>query len=412
MRPDRKLRTEFACIAALALPIAVHAQCGPSGCYVGPATAAPQSDLPPPLREALAGVARIVHREASGVSLGSGTLVMTRGGSSYFLTCAHLFEASGRTEVRLAGRSYAARIVAIDKAHDLTLLQTRSTDAKPVTIESGEPSGLLTACGYGGTGERRCVTGPITGYSTAAGARAPSLRLRGTVRSGDSGGPVFNAAGRLVAVVWGQRGGETYAMGGGPLRRLLGRLPNARPPTRPAEPPRREVVAAEPALPRDLARQDDLRRLDSAWRERFDRLSNQINVNLSTPAASPALTRPTAPSKDSTSRADRLSYVEPLLTAVAVGGPLGVGVLVGRYWLRSRAKARFLNRWTESKPVAVDSPPPPQQVVPETRYVSYERDEFAKAHQWACEQLARKFPGAVEMLASLDSLIKQQLNGS
>jgi len=62
--------------------------------------------------------------------------------------------------------------------------------------------------------------------------------------------------------------------------------------------------------------------------------------------------------------------------------------------------------------VAVDTPPPPQRVVPETHYVSYEKDDYALAHQWASEQLARKFPGSVELLTSLDSLIRQKLNGA
>lgn len=62
------------------------------------------------------------------------------------------------------------------------------------------------------------------------------------------------------------------------------------------------------------------------------------------------------------------------------------------------------------KPIAVDSPPPPQQVMPETHYVPYENDEFAKAYQWASEQVARKFPGSVEVLTALESLIKQQMN--
>jgi hypothetical protein len=38
-----------------------------------------------------------------------------------------------------------------------------------------------------------------------------------------------------------------------------------------------------------------------------------------------------------------------------------------------------------------------------------QRDDFARAHQWASEHVARKYPGATEMLSTLDSLIKQQL---
>jgi len=44
------------------------------------------------------------------------------------------------------------------------------------------------------------------------------------VRSGDSGGGVFDAQGNLVAVVWGESGGVTYASAGAPLRRFLDRV--------------------------------------------------------------------------------------------------------------------------------------------------------------------------------------------
>jgi hypothetical protein len=41
-----------------------------------------------------------------------------------------------------------------------------------------------------------------------------------------------------------------------------------------------------------------------------------------------------------------------------------------------------------------------------------QKDDFARAHQWAREQVARKYPGATEVLTTLESLIKQQLAGS
>lgn len=71
-------------------------------------------------------------------------------------------------------------------------------------------------------------------------------------------------------------------------------------------------------------------------------------------------------------------------------------------------------RWSEPKqrPIAVDTPPPPQRTATETHYVPYETDGFARAHQWASEQVARKYPGSIEVLTTLDSLIKQQLNAS
>lgn len=60
----------------------------------------------------------------------------------------------------------------------------------------------------------------------------------------------------------------------------------------------------------------------------------------------------------------------------------------------------------------IETPPLPQQVVPTNTYVPYERDSFARAHSWAAEQVARKYPGAVEILATLDSLTQQKLHAS
>jgi hypothetical protein len=66
-------------------------------------------------------------------------------------------------------------------------------------------------------------------------------------------------------------------------------------------------------------------------------------------------------------------------------------------------------------PVAIDSPPVTTQLPGETHYVEVESNNFARAHQWASEQVARKFatrrPEAREVLTTLDSLIKQQLAG-
>lgn len=117
---------------------------------------------------------------------------------------------------------------------------------------------------------------------------------------------------------------------------------------------------------------------------------------------------------------------KPLLGLESIGwvsvlGPSAAGVIVGRYvWRRRRrasvatgggAAAHATGPVAEGRPIAIDTPPPPQRVERETHYVPYQADDFARAHQWASEQLARKFPGSVEWLASLDSLIKQQLAG-
>ena len=150
--------------------------------------------------------------------------------------------------------------------------------------------------------------------------------------------------------------------------------------------------------------------MTNEWNKRFDRLEGRLADAVA----------PRANTVRDALLSGRLSR-DLLLTGIGIGGPAALGLFVGRAlwkWPRRRrsrsdtAEALQPDATKPARPIAVDCPPPPQQVVPETHYVSYERDEFAKAHQWASEQIARKFPGAVEMLSNLDSLIRQQLNAN
>jgi hypothetical protein len=117
---------------------------------------------------------------------------------------------------------------------------------------------------------------------------------------------------------------------------------------------------------------------------------------------------------------DGLSFGKLLAATLGLSGPLAAAVIVAG-GLAGRRLRNGINRRTSSEssqvrpsrlaprdsPIAVDTPPPPQQTVPETHYVPYEKDSFARAHQWASEQVARKYPGAAEVLQAQDSLIKQ-----
>jgi hypothetical protein len=115
-----------------------------------------------------------------------------------------------------------------------------------------------------------------------------------------------------------------------------------------------------------------------------------------------------------------LSFGKLVIGAVGLSGPLAAAVVVAG-GLAGRRLKRAKDRGARSEiirthesptndrvaPIAVDSPPLPQRTVPETHYVPFEIDSFSKAHQWASEQVARKYPGATEVLQAQDSLIKQ-----
>jgi hypothetical protein len=390
---------------------------------------------------------------------GSGTLVARTESGGLVLTCSHLFDGStANTEVAFSnGQRYAARLVERDRMHDLAALVIRRPDVEPAAVsdESSPPrddGASLSACGFGPNAQFRCVSGNVTGLVTAIGAVHPSMTIRGAVRPGDSGGGVFRGDGRLVGVVWGQRDGITYAMCGRPLRelldRVLGRAPRAegrlirdeRPLAAPGSQP-----AGERSPPNDWKSwaneiEARIRALDAAKQEKGDYLRPGDVPDLSPYAKRDELdgrlqgmsTRFESIVGKVQAVQERIEHVAELgggvfqglstgkllVGALGLSGPLAAAVLVGSGLLavRSRRSAAAGRKRDATQaenvratPIAVDSPPPPQRAVPETHYVSYEVDAFAKAHQWASEQVVRKYPGAAEIMQAQDSLIKQHL---
>lgn len=108
-----------------------------------------------------------------------------------------------------------------------------------------------------------------------------------------------------------------------------------------------------------------------------------------------------------------LTLVQWLGIAGATGG-IGGLVLGGIAFARSLARHRRESRTARDPPappavVTIDSPPPPQAIVPETKFAPYERDTFAEAFAWAEAEIARKYPGSVGTLETLHGLISQYL---
>jgi S1-C subfamily serine protease len=204
------------------------------------ATPTPNSPAPSPSRRGEVAGTRVATSVLSNSScrihnslpdgttnVGSGTLVdvTADGRHGLVLSCAHLFtEGQGRIIVEFpGGRRHAANLIAIDREADLSALEiaTPPSVATPIAL-AFDRTATLTACGFGPTGEYRCLAGRIVGMSDSSGQE--NVQIAGAVRSGDSGGGVFDPNGRLVAVVWGESGGVTYATTGGPLRRFAERV--------------------------------------------------------------------------------------------------------------------------------------------------------------------------------------------
>ena len=164
-------------------------------------------------------------------SIGSGTLVKW-GGRVVVLTARHVVKDAKRIVVELHDkRTHPAKVVAVDAVWDCAVLELEGEPigVDPVEVERGEAAmqtagNRLESCGYGPDGRLACNSGLFLGYKRSAAAPdGPDdwFTISGHARSGDSGGGVFNEAGKLVGVLWGTDGQEVVCVQAGRLQKLL-----------------------------------------------------------------------------------------------------------------------------------------------------------------------------------------------
>lgn len=177
-------------------------------------------------------VCRIECGSGPAKDCGSGTLVEARDGRAKVLTAWHVVR-GGRGSITIRwpdGTSGPAKVAAWDEAFDLAVLSTAAPAAAPVPIAARPPAvgDRLTLAGYGPVPfTYREASGAVTQFLGPTG-RHPQhmLEVRAAARQGDSGGPILNARGELVAVLWGSTGGLTCGSHVTEIRRILG-LPAA-----------------------------------------------------------------------------------------------------------------------------------------------------------------------------------------
>lgn len=161
---------------------------------------------------------RVVMDDGTG---GSGSLV----GPTTVITNWHVVKNSQNGTCTFpAGERSAGRVIATDEIYDLALIQIGQTGIEPAEIHEGEPSGVLTAGGFGGDGRFRIVQGPIAGWVEYGPGAIPCPKIRGAVRRGDSGGGVVDNSKKFVGVLWGTVDGETYVTSGRPLHQFLSQV--------------------------------------------------------------------------------------------------------------------------------------------------------------------------------------------
>ena len=272
----RRCRRGWTAGVALLLGLVVagwaRAQCTPEGCPAGDApqrlapSLDPPGELPPPA------VVRVMVASGRVRSFGSGTVIRGEPAGYAVLTCAHLFrDGAEQIWVLAGGKPWNAHLLAANPTWDLAVLEVPAWSQQPGAAGNAErgaaslpvcrveaatiapvaprPGQWLQSCGFGSDGRYRCNRGQVLGYARTGNTQGyETLALSGTARLGDSGGPIFDAQGQLVGVVWGTDGRTVVGTYCGRIRSFLaevfgsrrtppGRLPNPSAPHPGAPPP-------------------------------------------------------------------------------------------------------------------------------------------------------------------------------
>jgi len=152
------------------------------------------------------------------------------------LTVAHVFR-DGRGPITItspAGDVQIGTLRRLDAAKDLAAIAVDAIHPTPRKLARQHPTRHATvhAAGYGTTGRLRTWTGRVLGWVTRRlTARADTMVISGQAYSGDSGGPIVDAAGDVVGIIWGSADGNTYAVDLTTITAFLSPRPRAEPTT-------------------------------------------------------------------------------------------------------------------------------------------------------------------------------------
>jgi len=151
-------------------------------------------------------VCRVRNHVAGAYYMGSGTLVERNGATALVVTAAHTFtQEAGAGELSVAfpnGETLAAKMIELDRPHDLAVLEIAAPNVQPIPIGQSDPriGEMLLSSGYGEQGRYLVNRGALAEFVTANNVRG-FFSIHGPARHGDSGGPVLNERGELVGVV-------------------------------------------------------------------------------------------------------------------------------------------------------------------------------------------------------------------
>jgi S1-C subfamily serine protease len=185
-----------------------------------PSLSGPSANVPRPakgilskaaVRAAFPSVVRVVGT-ACGLGIEGSGWVAAPG---LVVTNAHVVAGEGDTTVQVGGNGpgLPAKVVLFDPHNDVAILRVPNLSARPLRLAAAPDSGTSAAIlGYPQDGPfdaepgRLGITKPV--ITENAYGNGPVLRtitaLRGKVRAGNSGGPLVDSAGRVVAMAFAQ----------------------------------------------------------------------------------------------------------------------------------------------------------------------------------------------------------------
>jgi serine protease Do len=151
--------------------------------------------------------------EGGSASVGSGFIISEDG---YILTNAHVVAGADAVRVKLTSkREYPAKVVGVDPYTDVALLKIDATGLRPVSVGNPadmEPGEWVAAIGAPFGFENSVTVGVVSakGRLLPNGSYVPFIQTDVAVNPGNSGGPLFDTAGRVIGInsqIYSQTGG-------------------------------------------------------------------------------------------------------------------------------------------------------------------------------------------------------------
>ena len=359
------------------------------------------------------------------------------------------------------GQSFTGHVATSNRADDLTLVRIPAPRGiKPIAIaaQHARPDDAAHWIGYGGRQWRR-LDGRVVGYAAVGPATPKGTRLRDVdgaahtslvvdvaARPGDSGSPILNQRGELIAVVSSYGHGETLGAYSNRVRVLLDEAIAT------VVPPLSLMVPVEvadtsedtkPAVVVDdhldkirVATEEDLMDVRAVESERPNAIEALIAASehvVKLPPVAPSLIEKALPAT---------------LAALGWTGPPSVVALLaakfGLSWWRKRRKPVIIEKLPGGETQTVpfpdlkaitqktapapdlpenpaespvytsqdirgdpDAPQAPNKYRIDTQFVNVESDHYQRAHELARQQIARRYPGSQEILEAELSLTRQ-----